>query len=99
MFMLMFWSALLFFILMVYWKSISLGILDVVLWFILSVSVISIEIPYVAMTSGDAIVEGVQVIESSYVLSPLFAIIGIITLIYWLVEIIFPTLNGRVKMM
>ena len=99
MFYALFGCAILFLLLMVYWKSISLGLLDVVLWWVLSVSVFFIEIPYVAITSDDTVITGFHTVESLYILSPLFVAIGVIALIYWLVNIVFPTLSGKAKMM
>jgi len=92
-------GAVLFFILTVKWQSLSLGVLDIVLWFILSASVFTIELPYVAMQADNTIVEGVQIIESLHILSPLFMVIGIIVLIYWLTSIVFPMLSGKLNKM
>jgi hypothetical protein len=92
-------GAVLFFILTVKWQSLSLGVLDIVLWFILSASVFTIELPYVAMQADNTIVEGVQTIESLHILSPLFMVIGIIVLIYWLTSIVFPMLSGKLNKM
>lgn len=99
MFYVLFGCALLFLMIMVRWKSISLGLLDVVLWWILSVAVFYIEIPYVAIQSDDAIVTGMHTVDSLYILSPLFIAFGVITLVYWLINIVFPTLSGNSKMM
>jgi len=92
-------GAVLFLILTVYWNSLSLGILDIVLWFILSSAVHSIEVPYVAIQSDNTIVKGVQVIESLYPLSLLFIGIGIIVLLYWLTAIVLPMLQGQYNRM
>lgn len=95
MFFMLFGCAILFFILMVKWQSLSLGILDVILWWILSAAVFTIEIPYVAILSDDSIVTGMHSVQSLYLLSPLFIAIGIITLLYWLTNIVLPGLQGR----
>lgn len=92
-------GAVLFFILTVYWQSISLGVIDIVLWFILAGAVANIELPYVAIQADNTIVEGVQTIESLYILSPLFLIIGIVVMIYWLTSIVLPLLSGKMNRM
>ena len=92
-------GAVLFLILTVYWESLSLGILDIMLWFILSSAVHNIEVPYVAIQSDNTIVEGVQVIESLHPLSLLFIGIGVIVLLYWLTSIVLPMLQQRYSRM
>lgn len=90
-------GAVLFFILTVKWESIALGALDVILWFILAISVLNIEIPYVAIQNDNTIVEGVQIIESLYPLNWLFILIGLIVMIYWMTTLIFPLLQGKYR--
>jgi len=88
-------GAVLFMLLTILWDSLSLGILDIMLWFILSSSVHSIEVPYVAIQSDNTVIEGVQVIESLHPLSLLFIGIGIIMFLYWLTSIVMPMLQQR----
>lgn len=88
-------GAVLFMILTILWDSLSLGILDIMLWFILSSAVHNIEVPYVAIQSDNTIVEGVQVIESLHPLGLLFIGIGIIVFLYWLTTIVFPMLQQK----
>ncbi len=88
-------GAVLFLIITVLWGSLSLGALDIMLWFILSAAVHNIEIPYVAIQSDNTIVEGVQTVESLYPLSWLFIAIGVIVLLYWLTSIVFPMLQDK----
>ena len=92
-------GAVLFFILTVKWESIALGVLDIILWFILSITIYEIEIPYVAIQSDNTIIEGVQTINTLYPFSWLFILIGFITLLYWLTILIFPLLQGKMKRM
>jgi hypothetical protein len=87
--------AILFLVLTVVWNSLSIGILDIMLWFILSGAIHSIEIPYVAIQNDNTIVEGIQVIESLYPLSWLFIGIGIIVLMYWLTSIVWPMYQDK----
>ena len=95
MFLAMLLGAVLFLILTIYWNSLTFGILDIVLWFILSSAVHNVEVPYVAIQSDNTIVEGVQIIESLHPLSLLFIGIGIIVLLYWLTSIVFPMLQQK----
>lgn len=92
-------GAVLFFILTVKWESIALGALDIILWIILSISIYEIEIPYVAIQSDNTIIEGVQSINSLYMFSWLFILIGCIVTLYWLTILIFPLLQGKIKRM
>lgn len=92
-------GAILFMILTVYWDSLAFGILDVILWFILSAAVHNIEVPYVAIQSDNTIVEGVQTIESLHPISLIFGLIGIIVFLYWLTSIVLPMLQQRYSRM
>jgi len=87
--------AILFLLLTVKWKSLSLGLLDIVLWFIISASVHSLEIPYTAIQSDNVVVHGVHEIQSLYSVSLIFTAIGFIVLIYWLIEIVFPLIHQK----
>ena len=69
-------GAVLFMILSIKWDSLVFGILDVFLWFIIAAAVHSIEIPYVAITSSDAIVTGYHEIQDLFYLKTLFVGIG-----------------------
>jgi len=91
--------AILFLLLTVKWKSLSLGLLDIILWFILSAAVHSFEIPYTAITSTDTIVQGVHEIQSLYSVSLIFTGIGFIVLIYWLIDIVFPLIHQKYSRM
>ena len=94
-FIVLLFAAIIFMILVFKWESLSIGILDVILWFILSAGVHSIEIPYQYITSGDVVGTGVQEIQSLYPLSLLFIGIGIIVFLYWLTGIALPMLQQK----
>lgn len=99
-FILLIVMSILFFILTILWKSLTLGTMDIILWFILSISIYHYEIPYVVITSNDTIITGTQIIEEGlYPLSYLFIGMALITLLYLLTYIIFPMLKGRYSRM
>jgi len=91
--------AVLFLIITVIWQSLAIGIIDVILWIILSISVHQIELPYQAIQNDNTIVTGVQTVETLYMFSYFFMGIGIIVMIYVFVDIIFPMLQGRFSRM
>jgi len=88
-------GAVLFMILSIKWDSLVFGILDVFLWFIIAAAVHSIEIPYVAITSSDAIVTGYHEIQDLFYLKTLFIGIGLIMLIYVLTDKALPVLQQK----
>ena len=88
-------GAVLFLILSIKWDSLVFGVLDVFLWFIIAAAVHSIEIPYVAITSSDAIVTGYHEIQDLFYLKTLFIGIGLIMLIYVLTDKILPVLQQK----
>ena len=63
------------------WKSISITIIDVIFWMVLSLSIYNVEVPY-QYTSGGTVVEATQTIESMYPIGWLFILISIIMMIY-----------------
>jgi len=85
--------ALIFFVLNIKWKSIAIGILDVILWLTASIGVYNIELPYV-YTSQGVIYETTQVIESAWVLSWLFIAFTLISMLMLMLNI-FDLLKGR----
>lgn len=88
--------AVIFLILLLETDSLALGVIDAVLWFILSIAVMNINVPYqLYNVATDEIETGVQVIESEYMLSWLFILIGIIVLLYVFVSVIFPMLQQK----
>ena len=91
--------AVLFFLLMMVWRSVSLGGLDVVLWFILAAAVHDIGVPYSHVTSGDTVVSGVQSVQSMSGLSVLFIGIGVVVLLFWLVGLVLPMLQMKFDVM
>ena len=82
--------AVLFFIITVIWKSLAIGVMTMVLWFILAISVYNYEIPYQAVMGDNTISTGVQVINTMGIYSYIFVGMGVITLLFLLVEIILP---------
>ena len=63
------------------WKSLTITIIDIIFWLILSISIYSVEVPY-QYTSGGTIVEATQTIQSMYPIGWLFTAIAIIMMIY-----------------
>lgn len=91
--------AVLFMILMIKWKSISMGILSVVIWFILAAGVLNLQKSYVAVLSDDSIVSGIMDVQVMYILSPLFMVIGIVVFLFLLTYLVLPSLSGRINKM
>ena len=92
--------AVIFMVFTVEWRSISFGILDVIIWFILSAAVFVIEIPYAAVLSDDTVISGsYNVGESMYYLSPLFFVIGFIMFLYLIIVLALPGLSGKMNKM
>ena len=63
------------------WESLTMSIIDVVLWFTLAIGIFNVEIPYQYTSSGN-IVEATQTLESMYPLGWIFLGIGIIMMIH-----------------
>jgi len=88
--------AVIFLILLLETNSLALGVIDGSLWFILSAAVMNIDIPYqIYNVVTEEIETGVQVVESEYMLSWLFTLIGIVVFLYIFVSIIFPMLQQK----
>lgn len=84
-----------FFVLMIYWKSIAIGISDVVLWLYMAINVYQIEIPYQLMKSDDTVATGTQIIEGLYPLSWFFMGMAVISMLYLFSSIILPMLQQK----
>ena len=91
--------TVLFFLLTIYWKSLIIGVVDIILWLVLSISIYNYEIPYTAIQSDNTIVTGYHVIESLYVYAPLFWLMAFITMLYVFITIIFPMLQQQISRM
>ena len=63
------------------WKSITITIIDVILWLTLSISIYNVEVPY-QYTSGGTVYEATQSIQNMYPIGWLFIAISIIMMIY-----------------
>lgn len=87
--------ALLFLMLTILWESLAIGVMDIILWLVLAISVYQIELPYTAIQSDNTIVTGIHTIETLYPLSWLFIGLAIITMLYVFINIIFPMIQGR----
>ena len=98
-FILMIVMAVLFLLVTMEWKSLFFGTVDILLWLVLSISIYNIEIPYQYVTGSDVIGESVHVIQSQYVLSALFMGLAILTMLYVMIDIIFPMLSGKFSRM
>lgn len=88
-------GAVFFMILTIYWESLVFGVLDVILWFIIAASSHSVEIPYTLIQSDNVVVNGVHEIQDLYILSMLFVLIGLIVLIYVVVEMVLPMFKQK----
>ena len=64
------------------WESLMLSSVTFVIWMGLSIGVHQIEIPYQAITSGDAIVTGVQYVENLYMYGWLFLGLAIVMFLH-----------------
>lgn len=91
--------AIVFFLLMVVWDSMIIGTISMILWFILAVGIYNYQIPYQAVLSDDTLSSGVQTINSMGIYSGLFLLMGFVTLIYIIVEFVYPLLTIRFKKM
>lgn len=98
-FILMIVLAVLFLLICMEWKSLMFGVFDIILWIILSISVYNIEIPYQYVTPSDIIGESVQVISTQYIFSWVFIGMAFLSMLYVLVDIIFPMLQGKFSRM
>ena len=63
------------------WKSLSITIIDIIFWLILSISIYSVEVPY-QYTSGGVVVEATQSIQTMYPIGWLFIVISLVMMIY-----------------
>ena len=91
--------SILFFLLTILWKSLTLGTMDIILWFITGTGFYHYEIPYTLVGTNNTILTGTQVIETLYPLSYIYIGMAFITLLYLLTYIIFPMLKGRYSRM
>jgi len=83
-------------ILTVEWESLSLGAINIILWFILGVGILKIEVPY-QYTQGGQVIQATHGLESMHPLGYLFVGIGFVVAIYVMTTIIFPMLQGKMK--
>jgi len=63
------------------WESLSLSIIDTIMWFVLGISIFVVEIPY-QYYDGSVAQEAVQTLESMYPIGWLFIGIGLIMMIH-----------------
>jgi len=83
-------------ILTVEWESLSVGAINIILWFILGVGILQIQIPY-QYTSGGTVVQATHNLESMHPLGYLFIGIGFVVTIYVMAGIVFPMFQGKIK--
>jgi len=88
--------AIIMLILTVEWESLSLGAIDIILWFILGVGILQIEIPY-QYTQGNTVVNATHTLEGMHPLGFLFVGIGFVVTIYVMTSIVFPMFKGKLK--
>ena len=86
--------AVILLVLTVEWESLSLGAINIILWFILGISILQLEVPY-QYTQGNTVVTATHKLESMHPLGYLFVGIGFIVAIYVWVAIITPMLKGK----
>lgn len=98
-FILLIVMAVLFLLVTIEWQSLMFGVVDIMLWLVLSLSIYNIEIPYQYITGSDIIGESVHIIQSQYIFSALFMGMAILTMLYVLIDIIFPMLSGKFSRM
>ena len=75
------------------WESLTMSIVDVVLWFTLAISIFNVEIPYQYM-DGVSVFEATQTLEGMYPLGWLFIGMGLIMMIHTFI-ISFEMLKGK----
>jgi len=86
--------AVIMLVLTVEWQSLAIGAIDIILWFILAISIFKVEIPY-QYTQGNTVYTGTQSLESMHPLGYLFIGVGMVMVIYIWVTIITPMLKGK----
>jgi hypothetical protein len=86
--------AVIMLVLTVEWQSLAIGAIDVILWFILGISIFSVEIPY-QYTQGNTVFTGTQSLESMHPLGYLFIGIGFVMVIYLWVAVVTPMIKER----
>jgi hypothetical protein len=91
--------AILFMLMTIIWQSLAIGTIDIIMWLLLSISVHQLELPYTAIQNDNTIVTGIHTIETLWPLSTLFMGIGIVMMLYVMVDIIFPMLQGKFSRM
>jgi len=89
--------AILMLVLSWHWESITLSVIDTILWLVISLGVYNFEVPY-QYTSGGSIVEATQTIESMYPIGWLFILLTLVMMIHTMI-LIFELLQGRPKQM
>lgn len=96
MFIVLLITAIIFMIFTFETKSLAIGGVCMILWFILGLGVLSIEIPYQMYNASSEMIEtGTQEITSLHFLSPLFSLMGAIVAIFLFVSVIFPMLKQK----
>ena len=83
-------------VLTVEWESLSLGAINIILWFILGIGILQIQIPY-QYTSGGSVITATQNLEEMHPLGYLFIGIGFVVTIYVMTSIVFPMFSGKLK--
>jgi len=73
--------AVLVMILSIEWESITMSIIDVVLWLTLAISIFQVEIPY-QYTQGNTVIEATQTLEGMYPIGWIFIGITLIMMIH-----------------
>jgi hypothetical protein len=73
--------AVLLLILAFFWESLTISIVDTILWLTLAISMYSVEIPY-QYESGGVVVEATQSLENMYPIGWLFMGLAIIMMIH-----------------
>jgi hypothetical protein len=85
-------------ILSFYWESLMFSSVTFVIWMGLSVAIHQIELPYVAITSGDTIVTGVQTVENLWMYSMFFMALAIIMFLH-MITMVYRLYIGHEKRM
>lgn len=88
--------AIILLVLTIEWESLSIGAIDIILWFIVGIGILQIEIPY-QYTQGNTVVTATQNLEGMHPLGYLFVGIGFVVTIYVMTSIVFPMFEGKLK--
>lgn len=87
--------SVLFLILTFIWESMTFCALDMFMWWIIAINIPALEIPYQYVLPDGTVGEAMQVVEGLYPLMYLFVLIGILMMLYLMIDFVFPFLKAK----